>query len=350
MTRRRRRTTTGVLVAQWTLGTLCALFSVGSASAQTVCDRTCLRTLLDQYLAAVVKHDPKAVPLVVGFRQTENAINVSAGRRRLEDRHGPRQNAAPVHRRGQRSGGLLRSHRRGRQRRAGDRAAARRESQADRGRVVSGPRQRSRVERSAAARSSAGQPAESRVRDRQSSAGPRGAEGAASVARRARGGRQQLLRRHHLARRLGRADASRMRSRGKRIARAGRPLPSARRARRGAGAPPAPRRMRPRTTACPASRISISRWWSRGGSRWSIRKRRWRSAWPCSSGVPARPRRATSSVSGSTSKTAESAPSTRRCSTQGRSLPCRTGRRTPETGHCPRPSCRRPRPQGPDRC
>jgi hypothetical protein len=32
--------------------------------------------MLDQYLAAVVKHDPAAAPLVVGFRQTENAINV----------------------------------------------------------------------------------------------------------------------------------------------------------------------------------------------------------------------------------------------------------------------------------
>ena len=46
------------------------------ASAQAACDRACLRTMLDQYLAAVVKHDPAAAPLVVGFRQTENAINV----------------------------------------------------------------------------------------------------------------------------------------------------------------------------------------------------------------------------------------------------------------------------------
>jgi len=48
-------------------------------SAQTACDRVCLRTLLDQYLAAVNKHDPAAAPLVVGFRQTENAINVRPG-------------------------------------------------------------------------------------------------------------------------------------------------------------------------------------------------------------------------------------------------------------------------------
>jgi hypothetical protein len=52
------------------------------ASAQQpsqACDRACLRTMLDQYLAAVVKHDPAAAPLVVGFRQTENAINVRLG-------------------------------------------------------------------------------------------------------------------------------------------------------------------------------------------------------------------------------------------------------------------------------
>lgn len=67
-------------LGQWMLvGVLAAMGSVGSASAQTLCDRTCLRTLLDQYLAAVIKHDPKAAPLGVGFRQTENAINVSPG-------------------------------------------------------------------------------------------------------------------------------------------------------------------------------------------------------------------------------------------------------------------------------
>jgi hypothetical protein len=57
------------------------VFAVGAthASAQTTCDRACLRTMLDQYLAAVVKHDPAAAPLVVGFRQTENAINVRPG-------------------------------------------------------------------------------------------------------------------------------------------------------------------------------------------------------------------------------------------------------------------------------
>jgi hypothetical protein len=35
--------------------------------------------MLDQYLAAVVQHDPSAAPLAVGIRQTENAINVAPG-------------------------------------------------------------------------------------------------------------------------------------------------------------------------------------------------------------------------------------------------------------------------------
>jgi hypothetical protein len=56
-----------------------ALSSLGHVSAQANCDRACLRTTLDQYLAAVIKHDPKAAPLTVGFRQTENAINVAPG-------------------------------------------------------------------------------------------------------------------------------------------------------------------------------------------------------------------------------------------------------------------------------
>jgi hypothetical protein len=61
------------------LGVLVAILGSSGASAQSACDRACLRTLLDQYLAAVVKHDPKAAPLIVGFRQTENALNVAPG-------------------------------------------------------------------------------------------------------------------------------------------------------------------------------------------------------------------------------------------------------------------------------
>lgn len=45
-------------------------------AAANDCDRNCLKTALDQYLNAVIKHDPSAAPLFVGFRQTENAVVV----------------------------------------------------------------------------------------------------------------------------------------------------------------------------------------------------------------------------------------------------------------------------------
>src|SRR5215471_12054316 len=66
-------------ITPWLLAVVLLAAGAGHPSAQTACDRNCLRTLLDQYLAAVVKHDPKAAPLAVGFRQTENAINVGPG-------------------------------------------------------------------------------------------------------------------------------------------------------------------------------------------------------------------------------------------------------------------------------
>jgi hypothetical protein len=58
---------------------LVTVIGVGSADAQTACDRACLRTMLDQYLNAVIAHDPAKAPLIIGFRQTENAINVRPG-------------------------------------------------------------------------------------------------------------------------------------------------------------------------------------------------------------------------------------------------------------------------------
>jgi len=48
-------------------------------AAGASCDRPCLKNVLDLYLAAVIKHDPAAAPLFVGFRQTENAIVVRPG-------------------------------------------------------------------------------------------------------------------------------------------------------------------------------------------------------------------------------------------------------------------------------
>jgi hypothetical protein len=61
---------------------ICGLVILGSASsvaAAQPCDRACLKTTLDAYLNAVIKHDPAAAPLMPGFRQTENAIVVRPG-------------------------------------------------------------------------------------------------------------------------------------------------------------------------------------------------------------------------------------------------------------------------------
>jgi len=66
--------------ARWIVcGVMMMAVGTASASAQEACDRACLRMMLDQYLNAVIKHDPAAAPLVAGFRQTENAINVRPG-------------------------------------------------------------------------------------------------------------------------------------------------------------------------------------------------------------------------------------------------------------------------------
>jgi hypothetical protein len=62
-----------------TCGALLILAGCNSASVQTDCDRSCLAQALDRYLDAVVAHDPAKASLVVGFRQTENALNVAPG-------------------------------------------------------------------------------------------------------------------------------------------------------------------------------------------------------------------------------------------------------------------------------
>src|SRR5438093_3961804 len=56
------------------------IFSVNAFGAAD-CDRACLKTTLDQYLNAVLKHDPAAAALSIGFRQTENAtvVKLSSG-------------------------------------------------------------------------------------------------------------------------------------------------------------------------------------------------------------------------------------------------------------------------------
>ena len=58
--------------------TLVGVLALGSSAYGTAfgatCDRSCLKTTLDQYLDAVVAHNPAAAPLSIGFRQTENAM------------------------------------------------------------------------------------------------------------------------------------------------------------------------------------------------------------------------------------------------------------------------------------
>jgi hypothetical protein len=49
-----------------------SVLALGSAYGAG-CDRACLKTALDQYLNAVLQHNPAGAPLSVGFRQTENA-------------------------------------------------------------------------------------------------------------------------------------------------------------------------------------------------------------------------------------------------------------------------------------
>ena len=58
---------------------LVAVFCLSNLFAANDCDRACLKTMLDQYLTAVTKHDPSAAPLFIGFRQTENAVVVKLG-------------------------------------------------------------------------------------------------------------------------------------------------------------------------------------------------------------------------------------------------------------------------------
>ena len=57
----------------------CLIALSASAFAADDCDRACLKTALDQYLNAVVTHNPSAAPLFPGFRQTENAVVVKLG-------------------------------------------------------------------------------------------------------------------------------------------------------------------------------------------------------------------------------------------------------------------------------
>jgi hypothetical protein len=55
------------------------LWSVAAGTGPE-CDRACLRSTLERYLGAIVRHDPSAAPLALGYRHTENAINIPLGK------------------------------------------------------------------------------------------------------------------------------------------------------------------------------------------------------------------------------------------------------------------------------
>jgi hypothetical protein len=67
----------GPMISRFVLITF--ISSASAFAAANDCDRACLKTSLDQYMTAVIKHDPSAAPLFVGFRQTENAVVVRLG-------------------------------------------------------------------------------------------------------------------------------------------------------------------------------------------------------------------------------------------------------------------------------
>jgi len=53
---------------------LAAVALATSTAFAAPCSRACLKSNLDLYLKAVMKHDPAAAPLFLGYRHTENAI------------------------------------------------------------------------------------------------------------------------------------------------------------------------------------------------------------------------------------------------------------------------------------
>jgi hypothetical protein len=58
---------------------LCLSAATLMRAAAPDCDRACLKGALDQYLNALIQHDPVAAHLLPGFRQTENALVVRPG-------------------------------------------------------------------------------------------------------------------------------------------------------------------------------------------------------------------------------------------------------------------------------
>ena len=66
----------GVTVSLVILGA----FGPAVAAPSATCDRQCLVNFMQQYLAALVKHDPKAVPFASKVKFTENAAEIPVGK------------------------------------------------------------------------------------------------------------------------------------------------------------------------------------------------------------------------------------------------------------------------------
>jgi hypothetical protein len=58
---------------------LLSILACGAVLAQGPCDRECLNGYVDQYLDAMVKHDPKLVPLTKNVKLTENGQRLDPG-------------------------------------------------------------------------------------------------------------------------------------------------------------------------------------------------------------------------------------------------------------------------------
>jgi hypothetical protein len=61
------------------LASICLLIFPNILQAGQTCDRQCLVTLMQNYLAALVKHDPAAVPFDKDVKFTENTANIPVG-------------------------------------------------------------------------------------------------------------------------------------------------------------------------------------------------------------------------------------------------------------------------------
>jgi hypothetical protein len=57
--------------------------SVWAANQATTCDRACLDGLMDDYVAALIAHDPGRLPVSKDVKLTENLVPLAFGKERL---------------------------------------------------------------------------------------------------------------------------------------------------------------------------------------------------------------------------------------------------------------------------